>query len=188
MAAIFYEGITTSVCQNESNLGMLMRFLKKYSFQCSLFCIRTFHLKFSNILEPGKWLPEICKDICTINATYFDCKDDGNNIFFSLSDGTVAIFPMATYRFSGCAECYNLSYVNIKCSLKTACMENRNRSDRPENTKKEIDSIDCKLEPVSMIKGNFSNHSLKLKCNLLMVQKLFTVIFEPCFIIRIHLC
>ena len=132
-----------------------------------MFWKRFFNLKILNILEPQKWLPEICKDICTVEATYFDCTDD-NNIFFSLSDGTVAIFPMATYRFSGCTNCYNLSHVNITCSLKIACMEIRNRSDRPENTKKEVDSIvtstqttkTSKLEAVSMIKGNFSNHSL----------------------------
>lgn len=142
-----------------------------------MFWKRFFNLKFLNILEPQKWLPEICKDICTIEATYSDCTDD-NNILFSLSDGTVAIFPMVTYRFSGCAKCYNLSHVNIMCSLKLACMEKRNRSEKPENTTKEVDSIvtstqttkTSKLEAVSMIKGNFSNHSLSLKINLLMLQ------------------
>ena len=52
----------------------------------------------------------------------------------SISDGSVAIFPLPKFRFVGCANCHNLSHVHITCSLKVACMAKKSYT---ENTQRE---------------------------------------------------
>lgn len=52
----------------------------------------------------------------------------------SITDGTVAIFPLPKYAISGGANCHNISHVHITCRLKITCIE---QTGKPETSQKE---------------------------------------------------
>lgn len=82
--------------------------------------------------DPNRWLPAVCKDICTVQIKQ-SCKNEFGYVKFNLTTEMTSNFIVNEYTIENCSDCHQLRLVLITCKsngiTRTDCTNDNNDKD-----------------------------------------------------------
>lgn len=65
-------------------------------------------------LDPNRWLPAVCKDICTVPIDT-SCTNEDGSVKFNLTNEMTSNVIVKEYTIGKCSKCHQLKLFHITC-------------------------------------------------------------------------